>query len=192
MCASVYQRWAERVSPLQPHENPQKEAKFSKFLLFPKPSTSLSDGVQWLLCFCRACFLTFGRRSEVLRHDHSLIWGVRLVQREGQRSRAGGGRMSILWPLSVNLESTEQLHSALTINYQARSADPVTARRVARYSPCSPKTPERSSASYVSTTANGSPRRTSMMATYWEIYSPPPSSSLKTCYRRKRCRSATS
>lgn len=82
--------------------------------------------------------------------------------------------MSILWPLSVNLESTEQLHSALTINYQARSADPVTARRVARYSPCSPKTPERSSASYVLTTANGSPRRTSMMATYWEIYSPPP------------------
>ncbi|EHA53235.1 hypothetical protein MGG_16937 [Pyricularia oryzae 70-15] len=71
--------------------------------------------------------------------------------------------MSILWPLSVNLESTEQLHSALTINYQARSADPVTARRVARYSPCSPKTPERSSASYVLTTANGSPRRTTSL-----------------------------
>lgn len=27
MCASVYQRWAGRVSPLQPHEKPQKEAK---------------------------------------------------------------------------------------------------------------------------------------------------------------------
>lgn len=127
-------------------KNPKRRPKFSKFLLFPKPSTSLSDGVQWLLCFCRACFLTFGRRSKVLRHDHSLIWSVRLVQREAQRSRAAG-RMSILWPLSVNLEGTEQLHSALTINYQARSADPVTARRVARYSPCSPKTPERSSAS---------------------------------------------